>query len=101
MGLLKNVFLQQCLFCWNALNANALECVSINNQECKIRSEIINFNNNEPSFYPYSIKLNDCSGSCNSINGPYSKLCVSNVANNTNVKVFNLMSRNNEARHTE
>ena len=30
----------------------------MSNQECKIRSEIINVNSNETSFYPYSIKVN-------------------------------------------
>ena len=60
-------------FSHNALNVNPLKCVSMNNQECKIRSETINVNSNEPSFYPYSIKINKCSGSCNSINDPYAK----------------------------
>ena len=59
-----------------SLNANPLKCVSINNQECKVRPEIININSNKPLFYPYSIKVNKCSGSCNNINDPYSKLCV-------------------------
>ena len=52
-------------FIFNVLSVNSLEYVSINNQECKIRSEIINTNNNEPVFYPFSIKVNECSGSCN------------------------------------
>ena len=39
-------------------SCNALTCVSMNNRECKIRSEIINTSNDEPSFYPYSIKVN-------------------------------------------
>ena len=59
-----------------SLNAIPLKCVSINNQECKVRPEIININSNKPLFYPYSIKVNKCSGSCNDINDPYSKLCV-------------------------
>ena len=42
---------------FNLSNVNSLECVSMNNQECKGRSEIINVNTNEPMFYPYSIKL--------------------------------------------
>ena len=78
---------------------NSLECVSMNNQECKIRQEIINVNTNEPVFYPFSIKVNKCHGSCNSINDPYPKLCVPDVVKNINVKVFNLMSRINETRH--
>ena len=50
---------------------NALKFVSMNNQECKIRSEIIDVNSNEPIFYPYSIELSKCSGSCNNISDPY------------------------------
>ena len=45
----------------------------MNNQECKVRPEIIHINSNEPTFYLYSIKVNKCSGSCNNINDPYAK----------------------------
>ena len=68
----------------------------MNNQECKIRPKIINYNSNEPSFYPYSIEINKCSGSCNNINDPYAKLCVPDVVKDLNVKLFNLMY---ETRH--
>ena len=85
----------------NVLNLNFLECVSMNNQECKIRSEIIDVNTNEPVFYPYTIKINKCKGNCNIINDPYAKLCISDAIKNINVKVFNLMSRTNETRHKE
>ena len=40
----------------NVLNVNPLKCVSMNNKECKTRPQIININNNEPLFYPYSVK---------------------------------------------
>ena len=43
----------------------------MNSREYKTRTKIINMNNNEPSFYPYVIKANKCSGSCNNINDPY------------------------------
>ena len=33
-------------------SVNSLECISIKNQECKVREEIISVNNNEPVFYP-------------------------------------------------
>ena len=72
--------------------------ISINNQECKARPKIIGVNNNEPVFYPYSIKGNKCSGSCRNINDPYAKLCVPDIINYINVKVFNLISRINETR---
>ena len=61
-------------------NVNSLECVSMKNKECKIRPEIINVNTSEPVFYPFIIKVNKCRGSCNSINDPYAKLCVQDVA---------------------
>ena len=71
----------------------------MNNQDCKLRSEIINVNSNRPLFYPYSIKMKKCRGSCNSINDPYAKLYFPDVIKNINV--FNLMSRTNETRRTE
>ena len=49
-------------------------------------------------FYPYSIKVNKCSGSCNTINNPFAKLCVPDITKNINVKGFNLMARINETR---
>ena len=41
----------------------ALECVSINNHDCKIRSQMIIINSDNPLFYPHSIQVNKCSGS--------------------------------------
>ena len=45
----------------------ALNCVSMNNQECKVRPKIVDINTNSPMFYPFSIKVNKCSGNCNNI----------------------------------
>ena len=70
----------------------------MNNQECKDKPNIIDFNNNGPVFYLYSFKVNKCSGICSNINNPYAKLCVPDIIKNINVKVFNLMSRINERR---
>ena len=81
------------------LNAIPLKCISVNNQECRVRPQIINVNSKEPMLFPFSIKTSKCSGSCNYINNPYAKLGVLNVVKNLNVKVFNLMSRTNETRH--
>ena len=53
-------------------------------QECKARPMLA-------VFYPYSIKVNKCSGSCSSFNDPYAKLCVPDIIKNINVKIFNLM----------
>ena len=71
----------------------------MNNQKCKVRTEIVNVNSDEPVLYPFSIKTSKYSGSCNNINDPYATMCVSDVVKNLNVKVFNLMSKTNETRH--
>ena len=60
---------------------------------------VINTNNNEPSLYPYSVKINKFSGNCSNINVPYAKLCVPDVVKNINVKVFNPISRTNGTRY--
>ena len=83
------------------LSTVLLSCISMNNQECKVRPQIVNLNRDEPVFFPYSIKISKCSGSCNNINNPYGKLSVPNAVKNLNIKVFNLMSRTNETKHTE
>ena len=76
----------------------ALNCVSMNNQECKVRPEIVDVSSNNPIFYPFSVKINRCSGNCNNINDPYARICVPDIVKNLNVKVFNLLSRTNETR---
>ena len=58
---------------------NALDCISMKNQECKIRPEIVNINGNNPIFFPFSVKTNKCSGNCNNINDPYARICVPDI----------------------
>ena len=63
-GFLKKVFIAAMIFFSSSvLNVNSLEYASMKNQECnKTRPKIIDANSNEPVFYPYSIKVNKCSG---------------------------------------
>ena len=96
---MKRIFTPVIVLFSSLSRANPLECVSINNQECKVKPEIININSKKPIFYPYSIRTNKCSGSCNNINDPYAKLCIPGAIKNLNIKVFNLISRTNETRH--
>ena len=74
------------LFLSSLVSTTLLSCISIKNQECKVRPEIINVNSNNPIFYPFSI------------NNPYAKICVPDVIKDLNVKIFNLMSKTNETR---
>ena len=73
----------------------------MNNQECKVRPRIVNVSSEDSVYFPCSIKTSKCIGDCNNINNPYEKLYVTEIVKNLNVKVFNLMSRNNDTRHIE
>ena len=76
----------------NLSSVNPVECVLMNNQECKVRPKIVNVNRNEPVFYPLVLKQ---------VNDPYAKLCVADVVKNINIKEFSLTSRTNKTRHVK
>ena len=61
------------------LNTTTLSCISMSNQECKVRPEIVNINSNNPIFYPLSVKTSKFSGNCNNVNNPYARTCVADV----------------------
>ena len=88
---IKQIFISALMYFGNLSNVNSLECVSMKNQECKVRPEIVDINSNNPIFYPFSIKINKCSGNCNNINNPYAKICVPDTVKDLNVRVFDLM----------
>ena len=93
-------FIKNCFFAVTILTSiYSLSCISMNNQACKVRQEIINVISNQAVFYPFSIKTSKYSGSCNNIDDPYAKIRVSDAVKDLNVNVFNLMSRTNETRH--
>ena len=69
------------------LSATPLKCISMNNQECEVRPQIVNLNRDEPMLSPFSVKTSKCSGSCNNINNPYAKLCVPDVLKSLNANM--------------
>ena len=76
-SLIKTVFFLRLTISSNF--SNALDCISMKKQECKIRPEIVNINSNNPIFYPFSVKINRCNGNCNNINDPYARICVHDI----------------------
>ena len=83
-------FIKQCFFTGLALlstltSVNILSCILMNNQECKVRPQIVNVNVDDPVFFPFSIKTSKCSGSFNNINNQCAKLCVPDVVKNLHV----------------
>ena len=75
LGFIKRYFFTGLAFLSTLTSVNLLSCISRNNQECKVRPQIVNVNSDEPVFYPFSIETSKCSGSCNNINDLYAKLC--------------------------
>ena len=96
---IKKCFFIGSLFLSNLVSTTSLSCISMNNQACKARPEIVNVNSNNPVFYPFSVKTSKCNGNCNNINDPYAQICVPDVVKDLYVKVFNLMSRTNETKN--
>ena len=85
LGFIKKCFFTGPVFLSTLTSVNLLDSISINNQECKVRPQIVNVNGDDPVFFPFSIKTSKCSGSCNNINNPSAKLCVPDVVRNLNV----------------
>ena len=74
---------------FSILKVRALECVSVVNQKYMSRLKILNVNEGigEALFYPYNVQVNKCSGSCDPLDNPMSKICVSKIIKNVNMKV--------------
>ena len=51
---IKQIFVSTIIFFGSLSSMKPLECVSMNNQECKERPEIVNVNSNEP----FNLSLN-------------------------------------------
>ena len=58
----KNVFFTGLSILSSFTSVNSLSCISLSNQPCKARPEIVNVNTNNPIFYPFSVSTSKCSG---------------------------------------
>ena len=59
----KKVFFIGLTILSNFTNAIPLSCISMKNQECKTRPQVVNVNGDEPVFFLFSIETSKCSGS--------------------------------------
>ena len=80
---------------FSIIKTRALECVSVINIKCMPRPKILDVNEgvSEALFYPYTVLVSKCSGSCDTINNPMAKLCVPNIIKTINMKVYNFLMR--------
>ena len=86
---------------FSIFKTRALECVSVINRKCTLRSKILDVNESvgEALFYPYNVLVNKCRGSCDTLNNPMAKMCVPYIIKRINMKVYNFLLRLNETRN--
>ena len=61
--------------------SNHVKCVSLSNH-----------------YYPFTVKLDRCVGSCNTLNDLSNKVCVPNKTEDLNLSVFNMITGINESK---
>ena len=86
---------------FSIIKTRALECVSVINRKCMPRPKILDVNEGvgEALCYPCNVLVNKCSGSCDTLDNPMAKLCVSNIIKRINMKVYNFYMRLNGTRN--
>ena len=94
-------FINLTISLFSVLKVRALECVSVVNQKCMPRPNVLDVNEGvgEVLFYPYNVLVNKCSGSWDTINNPMTRLCVPNVIKRVNMQVYNFLMMLNETRN--
>ena len=97
-GLIKKIFIG--LLTGLVNGSNHTKCISLSNQKCMTQPILINLHPNEYSqechYYPFSVKLDGCVGSCNTINDLSNKVCVPSKTEGLNLSVFNMIIGINE-----
>ena len=73
-------------------------CLPINSRPYQARPTLISIKSNQLTYYPFTVSINNCDGSCNTINDLYAQVCVPNKVKHMNVKVPNLVLGVNETR---
>ena len=94
LGILINMFI---VLLYSIVSvSNHTKCVSLSNQECEIQSTLTNLHPNEYNqelhCYIFSVKLDRCVGSCNTLNDLSNKTCVPSKAEDFNLSIFNMIA---------
>ena len=87
----KQVFLVLLSFC----SSLATKCVSLNEEPCIARPNLIVLNPVELKYNALMISLDECTGNCNVFS---QNICVSKETKDINLKAFNIIINKNEAK---
>ena len=81
--------------------SNHTNYISLNNRQCMIHSTLTNLHSNEyrPElpYYPWSVNVDRCMGSCNTLNDLCNTLCVPSKTEDLNRTDFNIITGVNES----
>ena len=76
--------------------SNHTKCVSLSNRKWEIQPTPISLHPNEYSqefhYYPFAVRLNSCTGSCNTFNDLSNKACAPNKTENLNISILNMIT---------
>ena len=82
--------------------SNHTKFVLLNNQKCMTQTTPISLHRNEYSqefhYYPFSVKLERCVVSFNTLNDLSNKVCIPNKTEDLNLSVFNMITGINESK---
>ena len=99
-GLIKKIFIG--LLTGLVNGSNHTKCLLLSNQKCIIEPTLIHLHPNEYSqefhYYPFSVKLDRCVGSCNTLNDLSNKVYVPNKTEDLNLNVCNMITGINESK---
>ena len=73
----------------------ATKCLFLSNELCMARPTLIDLNPVELKYYSFMIILEKCTGCCNALS---SKICVPKETKDMNVKVFNMITNENDVK---
>ena len=96
-GLIKKIFVG--LLNGLIIGSNNTRWVSLSNQKCMTQLNLINLHPNECSqefhYFPFSVKLDRCVESFDTINNLANQLCVPNKIEDLILSVFNMITGTN------
>ena len=96
-SLIKQVFILLLSFSSSLVRvADRTKCLSLNDDPCMLRPTLIDFNPVERKHYPFMISLDSCNVMETAIS--YLQKCLFQKKQDTNIKVFNMITNKNEAK---
>ena len=82
--------------------SNHVKCVSLSNQNCMIQPSLINLHPNKYSqefhYYSFSVKLDRCVWSCNTLDNLSNQVFVPNKTEDLNLSMLSKITRINESK---